>query len=143
MTTKTPQSTTQQLGAAEESAKQRRRHGGGAAGTQQQASPCVCEILTTLNNLLISPHTHSISSWHYSTVADTHTDWHASEGVIVGVDYKKGIVKCSNLRVKFVMPLLISVVILKKTSADHFIFQLKNRTSLTLLAIVLVCLQTV
>ncbi len=60
-----------------------------AATTQCGLAP-VCEILITLNNLLIYPHTHTISNWPKNTVADFYTDWHAAKVVVVGVNYKKG-----------------------------------------------------
>lgn len=59
-----------------------------AATTQCELAP-VCEILITLNNLLIYLLTHTISNWpKYYSARHLRTDWHAAKAVIVSISYK-------------------------------------------------------
>lgn len=56
-----------------------RRCRGTAATTQCRLAP-VCEILITLNNLLICPRTHTISNCPKTIVADINTQTACSKG---------------------------------------------------------------
>lgn len=89
----THQPTIWQLYAAEVSAKSPRRHCGSSAEAQQQQhsvnSP-LCEILITLNNLLIYLLTHTISNWpKYYSAKHSHTYRHAAKAVIVSISCMK------------------------------------------------------
>lgn len=62
---------------------------GTAAATQCELAP-VCEILITLNNLLIYLLAHTISNWpKYYSARHLRTDWHAAKAVLVGISCMK------------------------------------------------------